>query len=229
MTKEFQKSFYGGRHNLNILDESQACELVNSTWESLTSSYQKVYDEMSPKYMARTELSFHDQVKLLGYLCIETYHLPGDVLEIGVWKGKSLALLERLSPRNTKIIGVDPCEIEGQRQELREFIIKLIPNAIVLVNYSERAVKDVTSNSQAFKILHIDGGHLEHHVWTDFLLYSKFMVKGGYVIFDDYNDEKHSPEVKIAVDDMFRKGLFNGFNVIGVIKGFESSFVLQKL
>ena len=45
--------------------------------------------------MERTELSFHPYVKLLGYLCLEIDRLPGDIVEIGVWKGKSLAFVRR--------------------------------------------------------------------------------------------------------------------------------------
>ena len=62
----------------------------------------------------------------------------------------------------------------------------------------------------------------------DFVLYSGFLVKGGYLVFDDYADKKSSPEVKLAVDELFRAGLFNNFDVLGPINGFLNSFVLKK-
>ena len=200
---------------------------IEETWASISEQFDNLHASM-PKFMERQELSFHEHVKLLGYLCMDTFNMPGDIVEIGVWKGKSLALMDKLAPRGTKVIGVDPCEISGQKDELTTFVSELIPNATVVVNYSERAIKDVLSLSTKFKILHIDGGHQEHHVWSDFILYSQFVVPGGYVIFDDYADDKHSPEVKIAVDQMYRKSLFDGFDVLGPIDGFLNSFVLRK-
>jgi len=200
---------------------------VDNTWDSLTVDYENFYDSML-KPMIRRELSFHENVKLLGYLCAETYYLPGDILEIGVWKGKSLALMDRLSPRSIQLIGIDPCEISGQLEELTGFLNGLIPRASVIVDYSERGAKDVLSISQNFKLIHIDGGHLEHHVWTDFLIYSNFVVPGGYIVFDDYLDEKHSPEVKIAIDHMLRLGIFKDFEILGLCKKFNSSFVVKR-
>ena len=52
----------------------------------------------------------------------------------------------------------------------------------MLVDYSERAVRQVAAISKKYKIIHIDGGHLAHHVWADFLLYSKFLAEGGYLV-----------------------------------------------
>jgi cephalosporin hydroxylase len=49
-------------------------------------------------------------------------------------------------------------------------------------------------------ILFIDGDHSYQGVINDFLLYEELVKKGGYIVFDDYNDSQHSPEVKTAVD-----------------------------
>jgi hypothetical protein len=77
---------------------------------------------MPIKYIERTELSFHPYVKLLGYLCLDVQALSGDVVEIDVWKGKSLAFMKRFAGDDTKFIGIDPFELRGQEQEaLQDF------------------------------------------------------------------------------------------------------------
>ncbi len=71
--------------------------------------------------------------------------------------------------------------------------------------------------------MHIDGGHTRRHVLLDFLLYSPSVVPGGFIVFDDYNDFQHSPEVGPAVDLLRATGFFQGFNVLGSVHGFENS------
>ena len=61
--------------------------------------------------------------------------------------------------QRTKVVGVDPCEVNGQRDELGVFINAILPEATVIVNYSERAVRQVAAISKSYKIIHIDGGH----------------------------------------------------------------------
>jgi predicted O-methyltransferase YrrM len=179
--------------------------------------------------MERRELTFHPYVKLLGYLCVELADIPGDVLEIGVWKGRSVALMQRMSPAGTTLIGVDPCVHPGQEIELRNFCDALFPDVRLVIASSEQAAADVLAISRAFRLIHIDGGHLRWNVWADFLLYAPFVVPGGCIVFDDYADDVHSPEVRPAIDDMHRLGLFHGFEVIGPVPGYVNSFLLRRL
>jgi len=165
--------------------------------------------------MQRTELSFHPYVKLLGYLCLETSELPGDVVEIGVWKGKSLTFMRSLTSTPAKVIGVDPCALPGQSEELDYFHQQLFPSCNLIKKPSELAIQDVTNLSQSFKILHIDGGHAAENVFMDFLIYEHFVVPGGYVVFDDYGDHAYSPDVGPAVDDLREKGCFGNYEILG--------------
>ena len=212
--------------------------LVEKEWSNLTKQFELAQSNiptrswmdfllMKEKYMSRKELSFHDHVKLLGYLCIDVHSIPGDILEIGVWKGKSLALMDRLSSNETKIIGVDPCELPGQLPELKYYQEQLFQSAEIITDYSEKAISAVSDISQKFKIIHIDGGHSYHNVWMDFLLYERFLVPGGYIVFDDYNDLEFSPEVNPAVNDLQRKGFFERYKIIGAETEFNNSFLIQ--
>lgn len=202
-------------------------KICDDVWTDLTAEFDKAKAANPKPQMPRENISFHEDVKLLGYLCQETCNITGDILEIGVWKGKSLALMQRLSSPNTRVIGVDPCELPGQVQDLQYFHAQLFNTAKIVIEYSEKAVPHVTSISKKFKLIHIDGGHNYNNVWLDFLLYERFLVDGGYIVFDDYNDTQYSPEVGVAVNDLHRKGFFDRYIVIGSIPEFKNSFVIK--
>lgn len=221
-------AYQHGLRELPIIGDPTTKRHVDDIWEVITADFESVYAQMINPPMQRKELSFHENVKLLGYLSLDVQFLVGDILEIGVWKGKSLSLLEKCNPGDTQIIGIDPCEIQGQKAELTEFVTTLIPRATILVQYSERSLCDFLDITRALKLLHIDGAHKFHNVWLDFLLYSPFVVPGGYVVFDDFTDSKYSPEVGLAVNALLRKGLFQDYDILGVVKGFETSFVIQR-
>ena len=210
-----------------MLITSKRKEICDKAWIELTSEFEDAKVANPQLRMSRNNISFHDDIKLLGYLCQETSNIIGDVLEIGVWKGKSLAYMQRLCPPNTKIVGVDPCELAGQLNDLTYFQKKLFSTAEIIVQYSEKAVHQVSSVSKKFKLIHIDGGHTYHNVWMDFLLYERFLVTGGYIIFDDYNDTKSSPEVGLAINELHRKGFFDRYTVIGSIPEFKNSFIIK--
>jgi SAM-dependent methyltransferase len=211
---------------LKDFDESK--NLVDQVWDKLTVDFLRVDNEIPIKFMERREISFHDQIKLLGILSKSLTSKEGDIVEIGVWKGKSLALMERMSGGGCKLIGIDPCELKGQKEELNYFFSKLFGRCNLIINYSHLAMPDLLRITKKIKLLHIDGGHQAINVWLDFLLYNSFVISGGFVIFDDYNDFQHSPEVKIAVDELNYLGVFSSYEIIGATNEFPSSFILRK-
>lgn len=214
---------------LALMENPSIAGRVHAEWDRLSGDYEVAYATMPTKFMARTELSFHHFVKLLGFLALDVESLSGDILEIGVWKGKSLTFLQRLSSVNSKLVGVDPFELAGQVQEVSYFYRILFPRCALIQAYSHNAVAAVVSISQRFKLFHIDGGHLREHVWNDFLLYERFVVPGGYIVFDDYGDVEFSPQVGPAVDEIRNAGLFRDYETIGQLPGYENSYVLRKL
>ena len=215
-------------HLTEILNDPQSSLRVNAAWDQISADFVDAYKRIPQRYMERSELSFHPYVKLLGYLCLETSGLSGDIVEIGVWKGKSLAFMRGLTSLPTKVIGVDPCALPGQSKEVDYFQKQLFPSCSLIKKMSELAIQDVTNLSQSFKILHIDGGHVAENVFMDFLIYEHFVVPGGYVVFDDYGDHAYSPDVGPAVDDLREKGCFGSYEVLGQPPEYENSFVLKK-
>lgn len=134
-------------------------------------------------------------------------------VEIGAYAGGSSCLmLQRL---NTTIISVDLGEpiskevvfsniiqykknnnyykyIQGnsQTQETKDRVIETLSNSRVL-GYTNK-----------IDLLFIDGDHSFDGVLADFNTYSDLVNIGGYIVFDDYNDSVHSPNVKLAVDSL---------------------------
>ncbi|KND59492.1 hypothetical protein BVER_01361c [Candidatus Burkholderia verschuerenii] len=213
---------------LAMIDDPSISARIDAEWDSVSRDYEAAYAAMPIKFMERTELSFHPFVKLLGYLCLDVESLSGDVVEIGVWKGKSLAFMKRFAGEETKFIGIDPFELRGQEQEMAYFHQTLLPTSQLIKGYSQFAIATALGFSKQFKILHIDGGHMRAHVWSDFLLYERFVVPGGYIVFDDYGDVQYSPEVGPAVDEIQNAGLFADYDIIGQPPGYENSYVLKK-
>jgi SAM-dependent methyltransferase len=211
-----------------LLSDPNVNMRIDGVWNQLSEDFEQVYASMPVKFMQRAELSFHSYVKLLGFLCIELAPLEADIVEIGVWKGKSLALMQRLVQPPTKVIGIDPCDLQGQADELGYFHLALFPDSFLVRKYSEIAIEETLGLSDAFKLLHIDGGHASFNVWLDFLVYERFVVPGGCIVFDDYMDSAYSPEVGPTIDRMRRMGIFKDYHVIGSVPNYENSYLLLK-
>ena len=139
----------------HLLDNAEATNKVDGTWNSISAEFERAI--ISNDQMARKNISFHDHVKLLGYLTLEKYYSPGDILEIGVWKGKSLTLMDRLSAENTKVIGIDPFEIPGQAEVVQQLHQQIYPSCHLIRNYSQIALTQTLDISDSYKIIHIDG------------------------------------------------------------------------
>lgn len=139
-------------------------------------------------------------------------------VEIGCYAGGSACLM--LQRDNTRVVSID--------------LGKPIPESTVLTNVKKLNTKNnsftyLKGNSQSkdmvrrlqeivseIDILFIDGDHSKEGVMNDFLLYQEMVVPGGYIVFDDYNDNEHSPEVKPAVNTIVKN--FLQYEVIGTIK-----------
>jgi len=199
---------------------------IEKHWENLSLELDVLARELKVR-MARQEMSFHSDIKLLGFLSKILSEIEGDILEIGVWKGKSLFFMEKFSKLGN-IIGIDPCEFENQSEEIQFYRESMKSKTVLIQNYSELALPQLLNISTKLKMLHIDGGHLEKNIIWDFMLYAPLLISGGYLIFDDYMDNQFSPEVKPTVDLLKKHGYFRDFQIIGIIHEYPNSFVLQK-
>lgn len=100
-----------------------------------------------------------------------------------------------------------------------------------IISETRRIVNDVD-------LFYIDGEHSFEGCVSDFLNYVDLVSSGGYVVFDDYHDVYHSPQVKHAVDFIVSEYLFNQFEIIGTFRNslsakptemiFNNQYILRK-
>jgi len=63
---------------------------------------------------------------------------------------------------------------------------------------------DAIPKDSFFDIIFIDGDHSSLAVQNDYNATIKLLRPGGFMVFDDYLDKAHSPEVRGAVDEIAR-------------------------
>lgn len=155
-------------------------------------------------------------------------------LEIGIYEGGSLCfMMQNKKIRN--VVGIDPFYFPGQLDNLNKNLDKFNlhqTNVKIIEKYStdESAVTDLTSFIDGVDVLFIDGDHTHNGVIYDFETYHRFVNKGGYIVFDDYQDYRWSPEVRGAVDlilDKIKNGDYEPykFEIIGSLPNITEEIV----
>lgn len=149
-------------------------------------------------------------------------------MEIGSYCGASAALV--LShPGKTVVHCIDPLNLPKSHYKGQHDQLTMLQNALkeykdvnIHQGYSQdtkilNEVKDVKVD-----MLFIDGDHSYNGVRRDFNNYSPLVVSGGFIIFDDYLDAKHSPEVRKAVDDLVKD--LEGYEIIGSLPNYQNAY-----
>ena len=151
-------------------------------------------------------------------------------MEIGSYDGASAALILQ-HPLETSVICIDPMVAHKNQHKIfmdninrfntfkRDFVHHqgFSHNQKVVNNLQEKNIKT--------NILFIDGGHEFRDVIMDFFGYLEFMAEEGVIVFDDYYDHKHSPEVKTAVDTLIKQLPNNCFQVYNTIPNTHNAYV----
>jgi hypothetical protein len=147
-------------------------------------------------------------------------------LEIGVFRGQILAIVEYLATRSGKYVdrcGVTPLDSSDGHWEsdyaadIRRLHYAFgIPNDWNLFKGSSTdpaviGLVQSTDRDQCFDIVYIDGGHAYDVVRSDIEHYSPLVKPGGYLVIDDCNNRLDMPDgyfrgiesVSKAVDEVF--------------------------
>lgn len=145
-----------------------------------------------------------DQVAFFElFLAQKQLGITGDVAEVGVFHGKSLALLSLLKDPQENLLGFDLFNEDHQERtesNIEEYgqtsgveLIKGLTTDIARVDL------DAMLQSQ-IRFLHIDAGHEYHEVLEQLLLFTPYVGDQGIIAMDDYQDREF-PGIEAAVLD----------------------------
>jgi len=164
--------------------------------------------------------SFHNHYHILYDIAnyINRKHLT--YMEIGAYAGGSASLMS-MNENICKIFSIDigyPIEQSVPTQNVNKF--KHENCVYEYIKGDSRKIETISLVKEkvgVVDILFIDGDHSYQAVIDDFQNYRSLVKKDGYIIFDDYRDEEHSPQVFLAVNDIVSKLNPNEYNIIGSI------------
>jgi predicted O-methyltransferase YrrM len=205
MSQEFMLEF--------PLKSSNIKQLINMQY---TEKSLRLTREISNKIKEQT---FHHHYHIL-YDLVSSYkeEILVSYVEIGCYAGGSACLV--LQRKNTEVISIDLGKpISPNIVKTNVDNLNIHNNTHVYLEGNSQTyemVDKVKELTDSIDVLFIDGDHTYQGVVNDFMLYKDLVSKGGYIVFDDYNDHDHSPEVKHAVDDIVRSHP-NLYNVIGTV------------
>jgi SAM-dependent methyltransferase len=121
--------------------------------------------------------------------------ITGPVLEIGVFKGKYLSVLYRLSRAPEAVVGVDlflgADDVNAVARSVRANIAAACGDASRLrivvedsLRLTARRVRD-EAGADAFRFISIDGGHTRELVYHDLAVAAEVLMPGGVIALDD--------------------------------------------
>jgi len=163
---------------------------------------------------------FHILLPLLALLQGQVY------LELGTYKGESLWLATRWK-KLKKAISVDnyryftPAQVRKNVGPCKADLVQyqsLTNNRDTL----RKLYSGETGVAPHVDLLLVDASHKYQNVLEDFANYYPLVRAGGVILFDDYNDNVHSPEVKPAVHALLKK--YPELHVIGVLPNNSNSY-----
>jgi cephalosporin hydroxylase len=187
--------------------------------------------------------TFHNHYHILYDICSSLEKNNLTYLEIGAYGGGSASLVS-LHESVSKVYSIDigqPIKKEIPINNVNKFkhhncsyeYIEGDSKSQNIINYVHENVKNID-------VFFIDGDHTYNAVIQDFNNYKELVVSGGYIVFDDYRDSTHSPDVFHAVNKIVEEINKDEFDIIGTLNydllsetnqpnlGGSNEFILRK-
>lgn len=129
--------------------------------------------------------------------------VAGDVVEVGVFHGKSLVLLSLLKNDQEKIIGFDLFEDDHEERARDNMNVFGAADTLSLI---KGWTSDISRNDldhilkTPLRFLHIDAGHEYHEVLEQLYIFTPYLADRGFIAIDDYQDREF-PGIEAAVLD----------------------------
>ena len=209
---------------------------INITEESLNKS-----NDIISKMESYT---FHNHYHILYDLCTSLNKEDITYLEIGAFAGGSASLIST-HENVSKFFSIDighPINKEITIKNVNRFKHDKCEYQYIQGDSTSNEIKEIVHNLiDKVDILFIDGDHRYNAVIKDFKNYKDLVSPNGFIVFDDYLDPIHSPDVFTAVNDIVRSVNTNEYEVIGSLtydlikktnrpnKPSSNEFILRKL
>lgn len=160
--------------------------------------------------------------------------IKGDIFEIGVFKGRSAALLSAASASDATLHLVDPYKDDGLDELLAEVA------AGSAVKYWQRSSEDpevvaeLERLENTVRFFHIDGRHNAAFVRRELQLASWTIGEKGLICVDDFFSDRY-PEVTLGAFDFLRENqaafalVFCAFNKCYVCRRADHEFFLNAI
>lgn len=154
----------------------------------------------------------------------ESLSITGNFLEIGVWKGKTAAvMLHHLKPEKEKIFLVD---IKLATTELKKNFSLIKTHADETIIYHQTpswGLEYMNFPSTSCRFIHIDGKHTGEAVYNDLKAADKFLSHNGIVCIDDFFEHQY-PQITQAV---FRYIDKNPYSFSFFLCGFKKAYLAR--
>ena len=130
--------------------------------------------------------------------------IKGNIIEIGVYKGKSFSFLSHFIKENETLFGYDtfPEDYYESTKSALEKYGASVKFELIKADTSELNDDDLKAKieGKVIRILHIDAGHEYHEVLHSLLSFSPYVMDAGIIVMDDYQDPEF-PGIEAAVLD----------------------------
>lgn len=150
---------------------------------------------------------------------------PGDILEIGSYKGRSTVLLSKAAELalDTTVYAVDPLTLPSEtdpqdsnaysKNEFYDNIKKYDAN---IVFYEKFSFEIIDQWDKPLRFLWIDGDHTYRGVQIDYLGFAKHLVPGGIIAFHDVLNGPTGP-LQVFTNEVLQNKEFGACGVVGSI------------
>jgi len=134
--------------------------------------------------------------------------VSGNILEIGVYRGRFFLAIDCLRRENEKslaidifddqFLNIDSSGVTGNESAEGLFLSNVATQSFDSTNVSHikadslslntEALSSITANYGSFRVISIDGGHTVEHTVNDLLLCQELLSQGGAIFVDDYTN-----------------------------------------
>lgn len=146
----------------------------------------------------------------------------GVIVEIGAFKGKSSCALGLGASTSTKVYSIDPWDLHGNIYGKHGFtdpaVLETWRRQIEMCGLTGKVtpIREFSYNvaprwAEPIGMLFIDGGHTYREVRRDWESFSRHVLPGATVVFDDYVGRNHG--VRQAVDELINLGLLTDLDL----------------